>query len=99
MARGGAENIKPYLQRLYAMRIATLQAAGQQFVDGYREGLEKARADAVIDNLAESFWDKSRKLNEKTETKGPSTNAEAVPFNQRADRNSQVKMHQHDSVV
>lgn len=60
VARGGAEHIKPYLQRLYAMRIATLQAAGQEFVGGYREGLEKAKADAVIDNLAESFWDESK---------------------------------------
>lgn len=99
MARGGAENIKPYLQRLYAIRIATLQAAGQQFVDGYKDGVEKARADAVIDNLAESFWDKSRKSNDETETKGPLTDADAVPFKQRSDRKSQVRMQQHDSMV
>jgi hypothetical protein len=62
VARGSAEHIKPYLQRLYAIRAATLQAAGQQFVDGYKEGLEKAKADAIINTLAESFWDKSRKV-------------------------------------
>lgn len=62
VARGSAEHIKPYLQRVYAIRAATLQAAGQQFVDGYKEGVEKAKADAIIDTLAESFWDKSRKV-------------------------------------
>mmetsp|Transcript_14382 Transcript_14382/g.43462 ORF Transcript_14382/g.43462 Transcript_14382/m.43462 type:complete len:230 (-) Transcript_14382:332-1021(-) len=59
IARGGAEGVRPYLQRLYAARVATMQAAGREFVDGYRDGLEKAQADTLIESMADKFWNKS----------------------------------------
>ena len=36
VAKRGGEGIRPYLRRLYAARVATIQAAGREFVEGYR---------------------------------------------------------------
>lgn len=44
------------LQRLYAERLAALQDAGRAFVDGYRSGLEKAKEDSLLEEMADRLW-------------------------------------------
>ncbi|KAK9821259.1 hypothetical protein WJX74_004371 [Apatococcus lobatus] len=40
VARGGAKTIQPYLQQLYQTRASAYRDAVQEFVKGYREGID-----------------------------------------------------------
>ncbi len=49
------DQLRPYLQRMYAERLAALQDAGRAFVDGYKVGLEQSKADTLIEDMADKF--------------------------------------------
>lgn len=49
------DQLRPYLQRMYAERLSALQDAGRAFVDGYKVGMEQSKADTLIEDMADKF--------------------------------------------
>ena len=45
-AKGGAQSVKPLLQKLYRTRASAYQRAVRSFVEGYREGLSEQPRDS-----------------------------------------------------